>query len=491
MPTRIRWTTLLTVTIAFFGSREIFGRAGIRFDNNLLESMWQYLDPALLQSQLGQSLFYLHSQPPGYDLLIGLAVKAWPAHPTVLLWLVHLALSLALTLSIAALTRRLGAPEWLSAATAVLWMLSPGAVLYENWFFYTHAEAALLGISALLLHRFETGRRRRDGFLFFAALAALVLVRTSFHLVWLVLIAALLLRISRVPRRKVALLAAAPVLVATLWYTKNLLVFGSFSSSTWLGMNLTDTMIYSLSMDERAKLIAQGVLSPVVNRGTFQDLSAYASFVEMPPKTGIPVLDRPTKKSARNLNHLGYISVSRRFMTESLKVLRARPDGYLRSLATSLETYFHSAADYQHLGRNARKIARYKQVYEAYVLGRTGTGWCWNIFFALPISLVFALVSASQKHRIAAPEGWARAVTMLFLAGNLVYVTLVGTMIDVGENNRFRFGIDPFLMMLSVLTLTAAARWLASFFRSYRARVSAAPSLVVTSSGAVSAPGIR
>lgn len=459
MPVRLRWKTLLLLTIAFFGSRAIFAGAGVHFDNHLLESMWQYLDPDLLQSQLGESLFYLHSQPPGYDLLIGLALKVWPAQPDVLLWMVHVALGLGLTLSIAALTRRLGAPEWVSAAVALLWMLNPAAVLYENWFFYTHAEAALLGISALFLHRFEAGRKRRDGLLFFATLAALVLVRASFHLMWLVLIALLLMRISRVGWRRVMRLAAAPVLVASLWYTKNLVVFGSFTSSTWLGMNLTTTMVYSLTKGERAELIAKEVITPVVNRGVFQSIFSYTNFVEMPPKTGIPVLDRPFKKSSRNLNHLGYIAVSRRMLTESLSALRARPVGYLRSLGTSLKTYFHAASDYEHLGENARQIGPYKRIYEALVLGRTVTGWCWVLVFALPISLVFALDAASMRRRVASPEGWARAVTMLFLAGNLVYVTLVGTMIDVGENNRFRFGIDPFVMILSALALVAAARW--------------------------------
>jgi hypothetical protein len=36
---------------------------------------------------------------------------------------------------------------------------------------------------------------------------------------------------------------------------------------------------------------------------------------------------------------------------------------------------------------------------------------------------------------------------------NVVFVSAAGILLDIGENNRSRFGIDPFLLLLGVFFL--------------------------------------
>src|SRR5262249_12387935 len=43
---------------------------GIRFDARPIEYFLQYLDVPLLKNQLLRSLYYLHSQPPGFNLFL-------------------------------------------------------------------------------------------------------------------------------------------------------------------------------------------------------------------------------------------------------------------------------------------------------------------------------------------------------------------------------------------------------------------------------------
>src|SRR5262245_2635671 len=52
--------------------------AGIRFDASPLQWYWQYLDPSLLEKKLLGSLFYLHSQPPLFNLFLGVIAKVFP-----------------------------------------------------------------------------------------------------------------------------------------------------------------------------------------------------------------------------------------------------------------------------------------------------------------------------------------------------------------------------------------------------------------------------
>jgi len=42
---------------------------------------------------------------------------------------------------------------------------------------------------------------------------------------------------------------------------------------------------------------------------------------------------------------------------------------------------------------------------------------------------------------------------VFFMAYNIFFVTLVGNLMDIGENNRFRFTVDPFLLILFIFLL--------------------------------------
>ncbi len=64
-----RW--LLAVIAMFLLSRSAAMAAGVRFDASPLGYFLQYLDPHLLRARLGESLWYLHSQPPLFNLLLG------------------------------------------------------------------------------------------------------------------------------------------------------------------------------------------------------------------------------------------------------------------------------------------------------------------------------------------------------------------------------------------------------------------------------------
>ena len=59
-------------------SRVIFFFCGVRYNANLLFQGWQFLDVELLKHRLLESLYYQHSQPPLFNLFLGLVLKAAP-----------------------------------------------------------------------------------------------------------------------------------------------------------------------------------------------------------------------------------------------------------------------------------------------------------------------------------------------------------------------------------------------------------------------------
>jgi hypothetical protein len=49
-------------------------------------------------------------------------------------------------------------------------------------------------------------------------------------------------------------------------------------------------------------------------------------------------------------------------------------------------------------------------------------------------------------------------LTVLYLLLNVLYVALVGNALEVGENNRFRFMIDPLALALLAWSVSRFAR---------------------------------
>jgi hypothetical protein len=280
-------------------------------------------------------------------------------------------------------------------------------------------------------------------------------VRASFHVAWLLLVAALAALGARPRWRAVLRLAAAPLLVAALWYGKNLVLFGSFSSSTWLGMNLARVALDSLPPARRSDLVKQGVLSPLAKVAPFRELAAYARHVERPRPTRVPALDLPSKpRRTPNFNHAAYVGISRRFLKDSTAAIAASPDAYLRGIERAVRIYVRAPSDYWLLDSNSRRITAYVRLYERVVYGVQPTRWCAVLVAALPLSLAYALhAGIARRRRI----GRASSTTLLFLAGNIAYLTLVSTVLDAGENNRFRFPLDALVMVLVLLALRGAA----------------------------------
>ena len=139
----------------FVISRFILLKVGIGLSLDPLYSYWQYLDPKALENNLLQSIFYLHAQPPFFNLIIGIVLKLFPnSYETVFQNLFYL-FSLTIYFSIFQLLYLYGISRKISFLLATLFILSPEAILYENYFFYTWFISSLLILSVLLLRIYQ------------------------------------------------------------------------------------------------------------------------------------------------------------------------------------------------------------------------------------------------------------------------------------------------------------------------------------------------
>ena len=81
--------------------------AGVRFDASPFPGYIQFIDAELLRERLLESIWYSHAQPPGLNLLVGLAYRVFgDGAPTFLSLLFH-GLAFVVALGLFALTLRL------------------------------------------------------------------------------------------------------------------------------------------------------------------------------------------------------------------------------------------------------------------------------------------------------------------------------------------------------------------------------------------------
>jgi hypothetical protein len=471
---------LLWMAAIFLVVHGLYFRAGVRFQTDPLQDYWQYLDQELLRTRLGESLFYLHTQPPLFNLFLGLVLKSTDFPLTVLHGL-YLGMGLALYLCLYALMRELRVSRGVAVATATLFLVSPSFVLYEHWLYYSFPVALALVVSALCLSRLlRTGSTGAiAGFV--TSLLMLCGTWSLFHLLYFVLAVALAARLRRGSSRRIIAAAALPFLLVLSVYVKNQVVFGQFTASTWMGMNFWAFTGDQVSLEVRWQMVSDGRLSPVSVVPRFSELKHYpTAYQQCPGYEAVPALATPYKKSGRtNYNHHAYVAISAWYMRDALVLLRLNPKMPLHAMLTAWGTYYRSSTDYPFLKK--QPIAKWIEWWDRLAYGQisyrslvvpgivSSQPICLFLWLGLPLLIAYGIRIGMGRGpgRDFAPE---QRAGVLFLCGNILYVAVVGNMFENGENNRFRFATDPLSVTLLGLWLQYTVRPALNRWRATRPR---------------------
>lgn len=461
---------LLAIIITFIIFRLYFFYIGIFFDASPLSWYWQFIDPYLLKNHLIQSCYYLHIQPPLFNCFLGIVLKMFPNHEVYAFALIYCFQGLMLAVSIYLIMIRLGISRKLSFTFTLLFSISPSSILYENWLFYDYSLAVLLCLSALSLSKFIIGMKLRDGLYFFGTLSMIVMIRSLFHILWFIFFLGILVYVNRQNWKKIVFAAFVPFILIFLLYMKNLCVFGSFNSSSWLGMSLARMTTAQISENERKLFAKEGKISSISMIQPFSDLEQYQGDLISFENTGIPVLDQAVKSTGiNNFNNLAYIDISKQYLKDAVFVLTAHPGTYLKTVLNSIRTYVRPSSDYFLFNsHNRQTLHKFETIYNRVVYGK----WLNNDVLSLrnasfirrllnkPIFLITAFVIGivygfflilQSLLKVAGDRPFL--ITVFFMWINIIYVTIVGNCLEYGENNRFRFMIDPFLFILMGLFL--------------------------------------
>ncbi len=467
------------LSLLFVLSRIVYYQLGVRFDARPILNFFQFIDPELLKHRLLESLYYLHVQPPGFNFYTGVILKLFPDDYPAAFHALHLGLGWAICCLTYYLMSVCRVNAWLAVSLTGLFIISPGVVLFENFMLYEYLVVFLLLAAATALYNFCLRERAIYAALFFACLLFLLLLRNHFHLIYIVG-AFMLLRYFYKRRRGVIFLSGVvPVLLALGLFLKNWILFGTFASSTWLGMNMSTILTHQLTEQEARGFISRGLISPVALIDAGTPIEPYRPYVRMPPKTGIPVLDEEvTSTGAPNFNNPVFFQIQRYYIKDGLWILRHYPVAYLRSLEAAWFSYFLPTGDFPFFDLNRPRILVIDRFFNVVFFGQfkytadrkelrtiaaqegklslllyTGIFlliglpalWLWSIYY---------LVKGIRRKTLSRPI----AVLIGFLLFNITYLTAVSNFLSSFENNRYRFQVDAFFLILFGIALEQLRR---------------------------------
>jgi len=248
-----------------------------------------------------------------------------------------------------------------------------------------------------------------------------------------------------------------------LLYVKNLVLFGHFGPSTWLGMNLARITLQRAPRAERRRLVAAGILSELSLIRPFQSIDAYPpAYRGLQRFEGVPTLSQAAKSTGEpNLNHFPYIALSEGYLRDSLALVRDSPSAYGRGLRAAWLYYFTSTSDSRLFTTNVERLGWPIRIWDRLFYGRTPIEidvtstdrhpLYLSLLVGLPLLLLASLRLAAGDRL---PHG--DRVLVVYMCFNIVWVAAVANAIEVGENNRFRFATDPLSTILLGLVLQRA-----------------------------------
>lgn len=443
---------------AFVVSRTAIYALGVRFDASPLYTFLQFADPQLLHHRLLETLWYLHIQPPLYNLFLGIFLKAFPTHFAAAVHAVYLALGLVAAVGNYALGIGLGLGRRIATWLAVMLTVAPFTLVYENWLYYEYPMMVLLVLIGIATIRYARAWRFRDGLVLFMLMTVAVYTRQVFQLPWVVLLVAVLALASRRPRA-VLKAAAVPLVLVLLLYAKNAVLFGVPSTSSWFGMNMARITLNVAPKPEVERLVDEGKLSPIALIPPLSPLSAYRRIVPAARPTGIPVLDRPLKSTgAVNLNAKPFIEISRRYAADSLRFVRADPAMYGKGIAMASGKLSVPATDYSYVYPERDALRWWDRVFNFAVYlrlpGLHGIGWFLPLMYLGVCTFGVRYVVRVVRAGGAGPREAALSVLVV----TVVYFLAVAALLDYGENQRVHLIIDDVLLVLVAAGLHDRAR---------------------------------
>ncbi len=462
---------ITVVILLLISSWGIYRLLGMFFDPTPLNGYFQFIDIILLQTRLVESLIFYHGSPPMLNLFTGVGLKIFGHHYLLFFSFAYHLMGALLAMSFMLLVRHLTANRILALIATAFLVFSPALVLYQNWLMYTFPTATLITFSVYALLKVTRTSSYVWLHIFFATLGLLVMTRSLFHLGWFALVIAIALWLLPALRSKVIIACIAPLLICTLWYGKNQLLFDNFGSSTWLGLGLSNITTLTVSKDDLQPHVDSGRLSTLALSSRKEKEGTIFTTESTP--TGIAVLDHPsTSLGVNNFNYALMPSFNKVLIKDASTIIRLFPFDYLSAVIDSNKLFFSTNSVSPFFRTEAKQA--FHGIRTAYDLLFYGAGWSSNkvsvplfgeyrdfslvsnfgytTFFLWITSIAYALVFFFRGYRQRNRD--RDYIVIGYIAFVMLYIQGISTTVEYSENYRYRFLAEPISWVLITVMIS-------------------------------------
>jgi hypothetical protein len=473
---------LALVVASFAISRIAFYLAGLHYSYAGLRdnTAWQLVDVRLLRTQLLSSVWHLQSQPPLFNLLSGIFLKLPTGLANVLIVGIWITFGLVVVIVAYLLLVDLRIPSYVAAAIVVVFVVcAPAYWLYETSYTYSYPTMAMLILGFWLLLRFVRNDRALLGIAACSCFAVIVFMNSHYQIVWLLLLVGALCLTLRARWRSICTVAAVPLVLVGALYVKDYVMFGTLTTSSWVGMNLARPTLVKVPESELKHLVTDKTLTRTALIQDWSPPRAYRGVAGPLPKTGVPALDEIYKAGgAINFNNLIYVKVSQQYLHDDLALILAKPSVYMNSLVVATELWVTPPEQAYLWTPRWGTVGRYTTFYDRYVLGQPNLDPL-SAYVAVftndkipPDQLSYTELLIDSLAICGLPFVWigmrrrdpATAAFVVALWLTITYCFVVTSLLELGENDRFSFELGPLALIAASLVVhntvvALGARW--------------------------------
>ncbi len=447
------------IIITYLISRIVSSYFNIEFQFNSIYSYWQYLHIETLKNNLLPGVWYNHTQPPLFNLILGTILKIFGNESQLAFSFLFKTISLLNAILLYLIVNKIVAQKTVSILISLFYILSPAAIVYETEIFYTTTITLLFLIFFYFLLKLKEKIIIINIIGVFAPILFACLTRSMYHIVFFIVISTIIIAYFRksVHIRKIIITASIFIILISSWYLKNYYFFSTFSSSSWIGMNLSRNVFHDIQIKDSSKITS---LEP------FQKISAYNKFIKNSSVNKFRNLnDRDLicefkNDSFINLNHIDYIEVSKLYLAESKNQIVKHPIDYIKNTLTSSILFFAPGTTYSLLKEQTNKLKYYDIIYSFNL-----THFAKNklqrrialLISALPKFILYLSVFL-WLFRITLKK---KNISLINLLCTLIicYVFILSSLLEHYENMRFRFEVEPIFLIL-VSQFFIAQKWI-------------------------------
>jgi hypothetical protein len=435
--------------VVFVISRVVVMAMGLHLNIWALSAYWQYLDLDTLQNHLLTGVWYDHTQPPVFNLLLGSILKIGGQNSAFLFGFLLKIISLCNGLLLFHIVRKLTVVEFLPLFVALAYIISPATLVFECELFYTTIISLLLLLSLYYLIRLSGSEKISDGIGVFLPLALLCLTRSVYHIIWLTILTGFLLFYFRKKAifNKLILVSLTALLLVGSWYVKNKIIFGKLTTSTWIGMNLSRNVFHDNETTDSSKIEAYEAFSKI---SLYRKFIAPSYEIKFRGLNDRDLLSENKNDSIGNMKEVSYIPVSDLYMKASVEHIKSHPLSYAQNILQSAILYFTPATMYSLAIEQSGKIKYFDLPYSFKLTYFSHSKMQRRILLtisAIPKLLLylfvfFIFIRYSIQIRSLAPWNLFIVLTIFFVFG-------ISSLLEHYENMRFRFETEPLFLILA------------------------------------------